>query len=400
MSKNKKILTVLSTAAITGLMVATINSTVFAKATKIAINSNDGKVYVYQYDVLKASAVSQLLNGTTDPGAKLYNDFLQRKTSVRAYYDDVRNSYVEFDTISKEAVNSVLKGISFDLNSFMESTTTPTTTITTNPVSVDASGNLVVNGQTIAVYDETSVRDNTIKTYYNGDDLKVDVQFTRGIDSINASDFSLGGVTATGAYRNGDMVTLTFKDGAPATASEIAAYPITYANGKTNISPTKIDIIKAQGQTAKLAINPTGTTDETGTNVSSVLSKDQATIYDYEAGPRTSSDYWSATKDLTGVTVYITFDTPLDMSSGLKSDDFVFTANDGTDLEADLATITGNTVIFKFNTTNKNYKKFTDSLSAKCKSTISLRTIKDIDGNCANYMPSSDDLNRKIIKIN
>lgn len=34
MSKSKKNLTVLSVAAITGLMVATVNSTVFAKATE------------------------------------------------------------------------------------------------------------------------------------------------------------------------------------------------------------------------------------------------------------------------------------------------------------------------------------------------------------------------------
>ena len=90
MAKNKKILTVLSTTAIAGLMIAAVNSTAFAKATTIAVNSNDGKIYEYQYDELKASAVSQITKGSTDPGAKLYNDFLQRKTSIRGYYDDVK----------------------------------------------------------------------------------------------------------------------------------------------------------------------------------------------------------------------------------------------------------------------------------------------------------------------
>lgn len=329
----------------------------------------------------------------------MYNDFLQRKTSIKGYYDDVRKSYITFDTVSKEAIDSILKDIPFNLNSFMESATTPTTTITTNPVSVDTNGNLLINGQTVSM-SGTHVKSNTIKTYYDSDNLKVNVQFTRAIDTINASDFSLGGVAANTASRSGDMVTLTFKDGAPATASEIAAHPITYTNGKSNISPTKIDVIKAQGQAAKLAINPTGTTDETGTNVSATLSNDQSTIYDYEAAPRTASDYWSATNDLTGATVYITFDTPLDVNSGLKSDDFLFTSADGTDLKTDSTTITGNTVVFKFSTTNKNYSKFTDLIYLRCKNTISLRTMKDVNGNFAKYIPSSDDLNRQIIKIN
>jgi hypothetical protein len=722
MIKNKKILTVLSTAAITGLLVAAVNSTAFAKAATIAVNSKDGKVYEYQYDALKSSAVAQLNNGSTDPDAKLYNDFLQRKTSVRAYYDDVRKSYVEFDTIAKEAVNSITKGTSFNLKSFMESTTTPTTSITTNPVSVDANGNLIINGQTItttvdmttvkcsnpvdslstlvsfklsvsdpedytvtvkgktasmdattgnftayvagkvstsdikvsdftinkkdlsdkpvvksvtaidseticvafnknvdylyahnpanyhlldsnnidisnhikAVYNAagetdadnganakntntfliklyksnpinanddwrltnsnytltikniidksatpntmddytcifkgkdgaapkvagiygnlgtstdkdkvvvyfnetmnvdtlvnknnyefvngqgdtkslptdatitvggddtsviiefplsyhvltnsdtttgnstdisklvvsnvtnesgitldggayiskinaplagTSVKDNTIRTYYDGDNLKVDVQFTRAIDQITASDFTFGGVTPTSASYNGNVVTLTFKGGVPATTTEIAAHPITYANGKTNSNPTKIDIIKSQCQAAKLAINSTGTTDETGAKVSTnadgspvVLSNAQSTIYDYLLTDlRTAPNYWSATKDSTGGTVYITFDTPLDPNSAIKSDDFVFIGTNGTDIKADSVTIMGNTntVVFKFNTTNKNYASFIGSLNVAAKKTVSLRTVQDADYNNNYYVPSNDDL--------
>jgi hypothetical protein len=728
MIKNKKILTVLSTAAITGLLVAAVNSTAFAKAATIAVNSKDGKVYEYQYDALKSSAVAELSKGTTDPGAKLYNDFLQRKTSVKAYYDDVRKSYVSFDTIAKEAVNSLTKGTSFNLSSFMESTTTPTTSITTNPVSVDANGNLIINGQTVtttvdmttvdmttvkcsnpldslstlvsfklsvsdpqdytitvkgktasmdattgnftvyvdgkllasdiktsdftiekkdlsnkpvvksvtiidseticvafnenvaymyahnpanyhlldsnnvdvsthikAVYnaaggtdadngasakntntfliklyksnpinanddwnltnskytltikdipdtsatlntmddytciltnndnvapkvtgmyvnlgtskdkvivyfskamnvdtlvnkdnymfvngqghtsslptdatltaggddksviiefplnynvlansttttgkttditalrvvnvkDESgnildgvayeskinapvagaNVKDNTIKTYYDGDNLKVDVQFTRSIDTITAHDFTFGGVTPTSASHNGNVVTLTFKDGELGTASEIAAHPITYANRKTNSNPTKIDIIKSQGQSAKLAINSTTTTDETGATVTSTLSNAQSTIYDYLATPRTVPDYWSATTDSNGGTVYITFDTILDPNSGIKPDDFIFTGNNGIDIKADSVTIMGNTTntaVFKFNTTNKNYAAFTGSLNVAAKDTLAspLRTVKDADGNYAAYIPSLDDLRIRSIPIN
>lgn len=723
MYKNKKILAVLSTAAVTGLLISAINSTAFAKTTAIAVTSSDGKVYEYQYDALKTSAISQQLHGSNDSGAKLYNDFLQRKTTVKAYFDNVRKSYVDFNTICNEALNCIQKGTSFNLDSFTESTNIPTTTINTNKVSVDNSGNLAINGQTVsttvdmttikcsnpintfstlvsfklsvsnpedynvsvkgntaildsttgifAVYingnvsvsdikasdftitkesdkpivksvniidnktirvcfnknvdyqyatnisnyqllnsngvdisnhisgiysnisqsdtkntdtyniklkdynpsninddwrlttskytltiknvidtssipnamdeytcvlnsdtpdtsaptvtgiyanlrssnhtdkdrvvvyfnkamdsntlvnkdnyvftnglgdnktlplntsltcgddsqsviiefpsdyhvitnstsntgnstdvlkfeisnvkdesgnllngvsyiskisdaqaNDTCVKSNTIKTYYEGDDLKVSFQFTRSIDTVSASDFTFGGVTPNSIAHDGNIVTLTFKDGSLATASEAAAHPITYANGKTNTNPSKIDVIKSQGQSAKLAINATGTTDETGALISSTLSDDQSRVYDYEAAPRTTcfdsyddTDYWTATKDSNGVNVYITFDTPLDANSGIKSDDFRFTSTDGTNLKADSVKISGNTLVFKFDTTNKNYASLSDKLLVTCTDKISLRGMKDADGNYAIYMPSSADLKVKNIQI-
>lgn len=715
---NKKILAVLSTAAISGLIAASVSSTVFAKASAIAVNSKDGKVYEYQYDALKASAIAQMSRGVTDSDAKLYNDFLQRKTSVKAYYDDVRKSYVDSDVVSKAATNSVLTTTSFNFKSFMEATTTPTISLTTIPVCIDGNGNLSVNGQvvnesvdmttikcsnpvdtlstlvsfklsvadpehyivtvkgkpasldftngsfsayvdgkvlatelkasdftitkristdkptvkSVAVMDSetirvvfskdvdfayahnpanyklldstgvdisnhikgiynsagesdtsntdtfviklqkynpqnasedwrltgskytlsihdiidtsatpntmddytyiingndvdtvapkgagiyanlrtastgkdkvivyfsevmdadtltnkdnyrfvngevdtkalpadatitvggdgksaiiefpsiyhvlttgkavtgtatdvtalvvsnvkdeagnvlegvaynnnskidaptvgTTVKDNSIKVRWDGDDLKVDVQFTRAIDEINPGDFTFGGVTPTSASISGNRGTLTFKDSVSATASEIAAHPITYVNGKTNSNPSKIDIIMAQGQNAKLTINPTGTIDETGAKVSSNLSDSQASIYDYQATPKTASDYWSAAKYTDGGTVYITFDTPLDPNSGIKTDDFRFTGAAGIDIKADSVSITGNTLIFKFNTTNKDYSAFTDSIDISVKNSVSLRTMKDKDGNNAVYQPSYDDLLKRVVKI-
>lgn len=653
MHKNKKILAVLSTAAITGLMVTAVNSTTFAKTTAIAVNSSDGKVYEYQYDALKASAVSQLSNESSNSDAKLYNDFLQRKTNVKAYYDDVNKSYIDFDTISKEVLNSVEKGILFNLDSFTESSNTPTTTLTSNKVSIDTNGNLTINGQivnsstvdkptvkSITVIDSetitvrfskdvnqsyarnisnyklvdsknvditdhiegiysykgetdtsdtdtykikikeynpndlnddwrltnskyiltikniidtssvpnkmddytyilnsanadtsaptvtgiyktassnsnkvivyfseamdsntlinkdnyafingqgdtkslpsdatilvggdnksviiefssnyhvltnttastgnftditelavsnvkdeagnmlngisyksgisapassgTYVKNNTLKVYYNGDDLKVDVCFSRAIDDYSIYDFTFGGVTPDSAVVDGNMVTLTFKAGAPATASEIAAHPITYANGKINTNPTKIDIIKSQGQSAKLAINPTVTTDETGALVSSPLSDAQTSVYDYEAAPRTTCfdnnnknpNYWMATKDSNGGKVYITFDTPLNVNSGISSDDVIFYGLDGTDIRADSVFIDPNcpnTIIFSFNTSNKNYNAFKGDLNITISTSITLKSKRDVDGNCAAYIPSSNDLKTRRITIN
>lgn len=259
----------------------------------------------------------------------------------------------------------------------------------------------------------SKVEEKAIKVYYSGDDLKADVQFDRAIDEINPSDFTLGGVTPTSALVSGSKATLTFKDGALATTVDKASAPtITYVNGKVNSNPTKIDLIKAQGQNAKLAIVSTGTRDEMGILVSrnsdgsiASLSNDQAMIYDYQADPRTTCDgsnatYWSATKDVNGGKVYITFDTPLDVNSGIKTDDFTFTGLNGVDIKADSVTINGNTIIFSFNTTNKDYLAFTGYIDIRAKSTVLLRTVKDADGNYANYIPSSNDLKKRTVIVN
>lgn len=251
-----------------------------------------------------------------------------------------------------------------------------------------------------------TVEDNSIKVYYNGDDLKVDLHFTRALDQIDINDFTLGGVRPTSASFFGSRVILNYKDGAPATAAEISAHPVIYANGKVNTNPTKIDIIKSQGQQAKLAINSTFTTDEAGGKVCvnndgspAVLSKYQSAIYDYQAAPKTVANFWSAKKDANGGTVYITFDTILDINSAIKTDDFVFIGNLGTSLKADSVMISGNTLIFKFNTNNKDFSKFDKQLDIIARSTASLRTEKDLNGNNANYAPSSDDLKQRPVSI-
>jgi putative cell wall-binding protein len=256
------------------------------------------------------------------------------------------------------------------------------------------------------------VKANTMKTYYDGDDLKVDVQFDKAIDEIAAPDFTLGGVQPTSATISGDKVTLTFKDGARLTSADVAP-AVTYANGLTNNATSKIEAIKAQGQNAELAIVSTGTIDETGAKISrnddgsvATLASNQATVYDYQAAPRTTcfgdttADFWTATRDNTnGGKAYVTFDTILDANSGVKSDDFTFTGLNGTDIKADAVVVQGNTVVFSFNTTNKDFSAFTGSLDIRAKSSASLRTVKDADGNNANYAPSSDDLKKRTVTI-
>ncbi|WPC39250.1 cell surface protein [Clostridium sp. JS66] len=638
MYKNKKILAVLSTAAVTGLLISTINSTAFAKTTAIAVNSTDGKIYEYQYDALKASLVSESIHGSNYPGAKLYNDFLQRKMTVRAYYDDKKKSYIESDTISKEIANCMQKGTSFDLNSFTESANTPAIKLTTNTVSTDSFGNLLINGQTVSekptvksvkvidnktirvcfnkkvdynyatnvtnykllnsldtgnidisnhisgiynsqnqsdtqntdTYDiklkdcnpynknedwklvdskytlvieniidtstihnamdtytcildanfsapsvtgmyknissstsnkiivyfseamdvdtianrnnykfidglgnvnplpeaaniiigktsksariefpssyhistnttqktgnsndiigltvsnvkdasqnilkdtsykgtisepklyDTYVKSNSIKGYYDKDDLIIDVSFSGELDDITSRDFTFGGVRPDAASVVDDRLILRFVPESLPTASEISAHPVTYANGKTNTSPTKIDIIKAQGPSAKLVINPNSLVDETGASVACTLSDEQSKIYDDELPPRTAPNYWSATKESDGVNVYITYDTPLYISSGLRPDDFIFTSTNGKNLLADSVKITGNTLVFNFKSTNENYALLTNSINVKCKNTICLLSNHGLSGDFYQYIPSNDDLSGRIVNV-
>ncbi|AKN33469.1 cell wall-binding protein [Clostridium carboxidivorans P7] len=261
----------------------------------------------------------------------------------------------------------------------------------TNVISVNSAG--------------AKIKANTIKVYYDADDLKVDVQFDRAIDNLNTSDFTLGKITPTGGKVQGDKVTLIFKKGDLAASTEKAAIPVvTFANGKINNdeNTTKIDLLKAQGQNAYLGIKVGAkTTDETGAFIETLSDAPrniQNAIYDYEASPKTTSDYWSAAGDENGGRVYITFDTVINSNSGVKTDDFIFTSSNGTQIKADSVAISGNTVIFIFNKNNNNISAFNNEINVRANSTVSIRTERDGSENYCNYAPSSDDLkDRKII---
>ncbi|MBV7275210.1 cell wall-binding repeat-containing protein [Clostridiaceae bacterium UIB06] len=358
-------------------------------------NSSSGKdqVVVYFSEDMDANAITnkdnyKFVNGEGD------TKVLPSNTSIIAGGDN-KSAIIEFPasyhvqrnngTITGET-NDVIKMMVFNVK--------------------DETGNLL-NGTayTSEIYinlNGTKVKDDTIRVYYSGDDLKVDIQFDKAIDNLDASDFTLGGVAPTDASVSGDKVTLTFKDGYAATEDEKKTVPvIIFANGKTNNNKntTKIDMVKAQGQKAYLGIKSNAkTTDETGASIASLsdtTGNSQNRIYDYEAAPETTSRYWSATKEGSNGKIYITFDTVLDTSSGVKPDDFVFINDDGTNLKADSVEINGNTVIFTFN----NVSEFNNKIKVKAKSTASIRAEKDGDGNYTNYVPSNDDLKERSVTV-
>ncbi|MBV7273908.1 Ig-like domain-containing protein [Clostridium sp. PL3] len=144
MNKSKKPLAVLSTAAVAGLIAAAVTTPVSAKTTALAVNGNDTKSYEYNFTALKTSAASYVLNGASDPGAALYNDFLSRKVSMKGYYDDVKAAYVDASVVNTAAATAYAAGLPFTLNTFTEDTTTPTVALTPDKVSVDSTGKVVV----------------------------------------------------------------------------------------------------------------------------------------------------------------------------------------------------------------------------------------------------------------
>lgn len=142
MEKNKKVLSVLSTAAVAGLIVAAVSTPASAQATAIDINDKAGKQFEYQYQDLKDSAKDAALDSTST-GAALYNDFIARKASLAGYYDSVTKGHVSMDTLSQALITGVVKDAD-TFKTFMEDAKTPTTTMTPDAVTAGTDGKIVV----------------------------------------------------------------------------------------------------------------------------------------------------------------------------------------------------------------------------------------------------------------
>jgi uncharacterized repeat protein (TIGR02059 family) len=162
MNKSKKPLAMLSTAAIAGLIVAAVTTPVSAKTTALSVTGKDSNAYQYDFTALKASAVSAILNGATDPGAKLYEDFLTRKSTISAYYDDVKAAYIDASVVNAAAVNAITSGKPFVLDTFTSATSTPTIAVTPATVTTDANHNVIVTPTGLSVSSVSAINDITV----------------------------------------------------------------------------------------------------------------------------------------------------------------------------------------------------------------------------------------------
>lgn len=140
MLKFNKKLGILVTAITVSLLSTSIVS---AKASAIVITGKDGKSYEYNYTDLKSSATADALGDTVN-GA-LYENFIQNKASIAAYYDDVRNVYISSSVVNQEAISKVMEGKNFDFAVFLENTNTASTNVTSTKVTKD---NLINTGNT------------------------------------------------------------------------------------------------------------------------------------------------------------------------------------------------------------------------------------------------------------
>ncbi|MBA5851298.1 cell wall-binding repeat-containing protein [Clostridium sp. cel8] len=263
------------------------------------------------------------------------------------------------------------------------------------------------------------VKENSVRVYYDDDDLKVDLSFDKPIDedSVDKTQFTIldsngkeleygsgdakATVNPTTVSVDGSDVTLTF---AADTSVDSDGKKVT-SDDKTDPA-TLINTIKAEGNNAKLEVSDLK--DVLGNSVN-----DSAEIYSYDAAPRLIADKdddvvsnWSASYNGTEADVTVAFDTPISQD-GLKASDFKFSI-DGASVNATKAVASGNSVVFKF--TGNDLNDFKDAVYNATKNkdgsvnssvnisvkpvdgTLSISTVKDNAGNHAYYKPSDDDL--------
>lgn len=147
MKNCKKPLSLLSVAAVAGLIAVAITTPVSAKTTALVVTGTDSKTYEYNYSALKTSAMDYTINGSSDSGAKLYEDFLSRKSSISAFYDDSKSAYIDASVVNAAVIEAVTSGETFVLDTFTSATSTPTIALSTSKVTTDTSGNILIDGQ-------------------------------------------------------------------------------------------------------------------------------------------------------------------------------------------------------------------------------------------------------------
>ncbi|WP_294184709.1 cell wall-binding repeat-containing protein [uncultured Clostridium sp.] len=286
----------------------------------------------------------------------------------------------------------------------------------------DSSGNLLDvgnnGGEVPSSSTNTSVKakNNSLRIYYEGKDLKADVNFVNPVDSDtleenSKADFSIGNNDTTNSINvSPDAVSVNKNGGLTLTFSRDP-------KDATSLD-TNINRVKSLGNRAILKVkDTTKVKDVTGAKLSSTTeSGKDITPYFYDAAPKTvvtpsekaSPSNWNFTKtldsngDVTGAKVNIQFDTPV---ANVRPSDFKFNIG-GTNIEADDVDVNGSTVTFIFNSNNENISSFksTGSLVVTPKDTLGntlkdISTVKDGNGNYAYYVPSSDDLRGITVNI-
>lgn len=273
-----------------------------------------------------------------------------------------------------------------------------------NSLSTGNNGKVITSG-TLG----TSLKQNSVRFSYNGDDLKVQATFTEPLDddsdaNTNVENYTVAGVHPDRVAVDSDKVTLTFDSNNDA---EDSAYGTSAA--------TKINKVKHAGNKAKLTMNDL--VDVTGGSVT-----DSANPYFYDAAPRLiiakdNEDFSSIWETYTNATdgtdvktnevgIGVQFDTPINGNS-VNASDFAFNVG-GATVDATNAVVKSDdnsTVIFKFSGSDlkdlssaiakatKEVGKTDGTVRIKVtpKTSSKISTVKDSADNNAYYVPTDDD---------
>ncbi|MBV7272653.1 hypothetical protein I6U48_06935 [Clostridium sp. PL3] len=143
MKLSKKLGLALATIITSSSILLATTTTAQAKCSSIVILTSSGSYYEYSFADLKTSAAAYVLGDTVN-GA-LYQHFAANRASINAYHDDARNVYVAASTVNTKAATTAAYGGTFDFNSYLENSSTPSTTVTAKQVK-NNSGTITIDG--------------------------------------------------------------------------------------------------------------------------------------------------------------------------------------------------------------------------------------------------------------
>lgn len=213
MAKNKKVVTVLSTAAITGLITAAVGSTAFAKTSGILVK-NGSNDYKYDLSTLQKAFDDNQMDSTQ---GVLYQDYANKLASgkVIGLYDDTQaGKVIDYSKVQAAFEEAQLDGTNFILNAYTEKSADYVTP--TDPI-----------------YDQSVGTDGKIVSELEKDLTKITVN---SVNTINAT-----------------TVVATLADGADATvAADKTQYTVKVGDKPVTVSSVSYD---ATSQKATLTVD-------------------------------------------------------------------------------------------------------------------------------------------------
>lgn len=265
MAKNTKVLTVLSTAAVTGLITAALGSTAFAKTSAILVQ-NGSDDYKYDY----SSLASAFEDYTANPAnGALYQDYLKQLggKSPIALYDDAQKTYIDYTKVASAFEDAQAKGTSFNLNAFTEASKD-----TYTPVAPISDATVGSDGKVIYTRENTDLTVSSVAAI-NGSQAQVNFTGAVNASSVVPADFKVTDANGNQLFiskaevssTDPTKVILTFFDKfADKTVYTVASSNVVDTNGKamkassSTFAYAKADIAKVE---FKSTVIPVGTTD-------------------------------------------------------------------------------------------------------------------------------------------